>query len=898
MATLHIDQRDYTIGEGKNALEACLELGFDLPYFCWHPAMGSVGACRQCAVRQYKGADDEQGTIVMACMTPAADGARLSVHDPEAVDMRARVIEWLMANHPHDCPVCEEGGECHLQDMTVMTGHTYRRYRFGKRTHRNQYLGPFINHEMNRCIACYRCVRFYRGYAGGTDLDALGVHHHVYFGRHADGTLENEFSGNLVEVCPTGVFTDKPFSEVYTRRWDLRSAPSICLQCGVGCNITPGERYGQLKRVQNRYHEHVNGYFLCDRGRFGHGYVHHPQRLRQPAMRPTPGETPRPLTGLEALGRLRDWVGDGSAIGIGSPRASVETNFALRELVGRERYSTGMAAPEQRLVERIRDIVADGRTRVPTLPEMTEADALLVLGEDVTNTAPRIALALRQTARSRARSGVEQFGVPWWKDNAVRETMPFTKTPFYLLSPHATRLDDAATATWRGAPDDLARIGHAVAHALDPEAPAVADLDEATQTVVDAIVADLQTAQRPLIVSGIGTGSEAVIDAATHVAHALASQDRRADLCLTVPEANSLGVSLMGGVDVDRALDQVTAADALVIAENDLYRRADGARVDAALATARAVVVLDSIHHDTAREAGLLLPAGTFAEADGTVVNFESRAQRFFRVLPPEDDIRAGWAWLDEVATGERRALDAVIADCAERIPALAAIREAAPGADYRLGGMQLAREPNRYSGRTAMDAVRSVSEPKPPSDANSPMTFTMEGRVGGTREAAPLLPFIWAARGNTVKSLNKFQAEIDGPLTGGEGGVRLFEPTRAGDGARYPATPPAAFQPGADGWRLVPRHHIFGSEVLSAYSPPLAERIPAPYVALHPTDAESLGVAAGEALTLELDAREHRLPLHLDDTLVPGTAGVPVGLPDGPAPILPDHGGLRREGA
>ena len=111
-----------------------------------------------------------------------------------------------MINHPHDCPVCEEGGECHLQDMTVMTGHVYRRYRFKKRTFRNQYLGPFINHEMNRCIACYRCVRFYRDYAGGRDFDVFAAHDHVYFGRHEDGTLESEFSGNLVEVCPTGVF--------------------------------------------------------------------------------------------------------------------------------------------------------------------------------------------------------------------------------------------------------------------------------------------------------------------------------------------------------------------------------------------------------------------------------------------------------------------------------------------------------------------------------------------------------------------------------------------------------------------------------------------------------------------------------------------------------------------
>jgi NADH-quinone oxidoreductase subunit G len=217
MTTFLVDGTPYTGKPDENLLQACLGAGLDLPYFCWHPALGSVGACRQCAVKQYANDDDTTGRLVMACMTPLTEGARFSILNPEAAAFRASVIEWLMVNHPHDCPVCEEGGECHLQDMTVMTGHAYRRYRFTKRTHRNQDLGPFIKHEMNRCIACYRCVRFYRDYAGGRDLDVFAAHDHVYFGRHADGTLESEFSGNLVEVCPTGVFTDKTFSARFAR---------------------------------------------------------------------------------------------------------------------------------------------------------------------------------------------------------------------------------------------------------------------------------------------------------------------------------------------------------------------------------------------------------------------------------------------------------------------------------------------------------------------------------------------------------------------------------------------------------------------------------------------------------------------------------------------------------
>jgi NADH-quinone oxidoreductase subunit G len=160
MPTIYIEGLPYEAKEGQNLLHVCLSLGFNIPYFCWHPAMGSVGACRLCAVKLFKDENDHTGKIVMACLTPAKDGTRISIEDPEVKRFRARMIELLMNNHPHDCPVCDEGGECHLQDMTTMTGHTYRRFRFKKRTYRNQDLGPFIRHEMNRCIHCYRCIRF------------------------------------------------------------------------------------------------------------------------------------------------------------------------------------------------------------------------------------------------------------------------------------------------------------------------------------------------------------------------------------------------------------------------------------------------------------------------------------------------------------------------------------------------------------------------------------------------------------------------------------------------------------------------------------------------------------------------------------------------------------------
>jgi NADH-quinone oxidoreductase subunit G len=145
MAKLNIDNKIYEVTEGKNLLETCLSLKLDLPYFCWHPAMGSVGACRQCAVKIFKDEKDPVGKLMMSCMETVKDGLRISIGDNGAKSFREQVIEWLMTNHPHDCAVCDEGGSCHLQDMTVMTGHHNRSYHYTKRTHQNQELGPFLH---------------------------------------------------------------------------------------------------------------------------------------------------------------------------------------------------------------------------------------------------------------------------------------------------------------------------------------------------------------------------------------------------------------------------------------------------------------------------------------------------------------------------------------------------------------------------------------------------------------------------------------------------------------------------------------------------------------------------------------------------------------------------------
>jgi NADH-quinone oxidoreductase subunit G len=906
MATIYVDDKPFEVNGADNLLRACLSLGLDVPYFCWHPALGSVGACRACAVKQYANADDKRGRLVMSCMTPSTDNTYISIDDEEARAFRKSVLEWLMTNHPHDCPVCEEGGHCHLQDMTVMTRHNKRRYRFNKRTHQNQDLGPFINHEMNRCIACYRCVRYYKDYAGGDDLGVYGANNNLYFGRESDGAFNSEFSGNLIEVCPTGVFTDRTHSERYNRKWDMQFSPSICQQCSVGCNTSPGERYGELRRIENRYHGEINHYFLCDRGRFGHGYVNRKDRPREPLFRNTTMaintvlQTLPVADAIEKIGEaLKPAFSQGRVIGIGSPRASLETNYALRDLVGADNYYCGIGEAELKLVRLVLRITQSTPAHTPALREMEQADAVFVLGEDVTQTAPRIALALRQAVKTLAIEMAAKSKIPDWQIAAVQHIGQRAKSPLFIGSFAATRLDDVAESTFNGAANDLARLGFAVARAIDGDAPAVAGLSDEQQALAQRIAQSLLAAQKPLVVSGTGSASEAILQATGNIARALCKKGKAASLALCVPEVNSLGVAMLEADSADAALRALVnnQADALVVVENDLYRRAPAELVDGAFSHVTTVVCLDHQTHATSNRAHFILPAASFAEGDGTVVSMEGRAQRFFQLYNPEyydpsSSIKEGWRWLHALHTAitDREVswtqFDEITEACATAIPALARIAEASPNASYRVKGLKIARAPRRYSGRTAMRANLSVHEPRASQDEDSPLAFSMEGYVGPNEDAA-FVPFAWAPGWNSPQAWTKFQDEVGGHLRAGDAGVRLVEPAPGADGA-YFTDIPAPFHIEQDSWQVVPLHHIFGSDELSALAPATETLLEQPYVGLSPSDAQQLGVRDG--ILVKVRSREFNLSLTVRvlDQLPTGLVGLPVGLPG--MPYLPLH--------
>jgi NADH-quinone oxidoreductase subunit G len=896
MAKIFIHGREYEAAEGQNLLQACLTLGFNIPYFCWHPAMHSAGACRQCAVKVFRDENDTRGRIIMSCVTPVAEGMRVSIDDAEAKAFRENVVEWLMSNHPHDCPVCDEGGECHLQDMTQMTGHVYRRFRFKKRTYRNQYLGPLINHEMNRCIQCYRCVRFYKGYAGGYDLDAFASRNRIYFGRGEDGVLESPFSGNLVEVCPTGVFTDKTFRAHFTRKWDLQTTPSVCVHCGVGCNTIPGERYGELRRIRNRYNGEVNGYFLCDRGRFGYEFVNSPVRLKKAVHRNNEGA--QAVTKEEALKLTSRMIGMGGKImAIGSPRASIETNIALRELSGAEGYYSGFSRQEAALVSLAVEVMTKGPARAPSLNDVRSADAVLVLGEDATNTAPVLALALRQAAKNGPVRAAMKLGIPYWDDMALKTATQGKKGPFYSAVPYATALDDAAVKTFYGPPVEIARFAVAIARELDASLPLVEGLSEETASLAREAAGALLAAERPLVVSGTGLGSEAVIQAAANIAWALSDGNRQAFLSLVMPECSTLGAALIDNRGLDKAAEAAASGgfDTLVVAENDIFMRMEKEEAKDFLDSFSNVIVIDHILTDTAKAAHVALPGAAFAESTGTLVSFEGRAQRFFQVYAPEDERQASWRWLKEMtdAAGVKRVkwekLDDVTAAAASEFPAFEKLAQAAPSAGYRIAGQKIARQTHRRSGRTAVRA-EEIYEPKPPDDMDAPFTFSMEGFQG--QPPSPLVPRLWSPGWNSVQSVTRFQANVGGPMKGGDPGVRLIEP-KAGAAPFFRAAP-IPFKARKYGWLLVPMYRVFGSEELSLLSASLVSLNARPFVGIAKEDAERLEAEEGEEIIVRSGGREFTLPASIVHGLVQGVAALPT-LPGVSFMTLPAWGVLAR---
>ena len=658
MPKLIIDEREILVPEGTKVIEAAERLGIMIPRFCYHEALGSVGACRMCAVKFVEG--PHKG-IDMSCMVEAKDGMVVSTTDAEAVEFRKYVIEWLMLNHPHDCPVCDEGGHCLLQDETVSGGHGIRRFPWKKRTYKDQDLGPFVQHEMNRCIHCFRCRRFYQDFAGYRDLGVMQIGSREYFGRFESGRLESPFSGNLIDICPTGVYTDKP-ARFKGRRWNFERGPSLCIHCSLGCSTTGSARYREMVRQEARYNDAVNGWFICDRGRFGFDFANHPDRPRSARI----GEKEVPWDqGLRFAAENLKKIHGNSVLCVGSDRCSLETQSSLKQMC----VLLGWPAPRFFLAPDIREKVRTAVSRLDdrlavSMREVEDADFILALGVDPVNEGPMLALAMRQAWRKGATVAVVDPRPVF---------LPFSFSHLAVV------------------PDDIPLCGGALVrqaleqkggHALSEKAERFYE----TLPRMDAQPTDLQgplgelgeklgKSKRPVVICGTDIVREDTPGFAADMAELLHQVAEGAGLFYLLPGPNAFGAGLLSPDQERESVLEILESGkitALILVEQDPFRTyPDKARLDQAISKAGFVLVLDYLPSEVLGKAHGVLP--TVPHFERTCVRFVNQEGRLQEVRPvhkggtPISQVSGGKhpprTFLDRIPGGDPKAAHEVLAE-------------------------------------------------------------------------------------------------------------------------------------------------------------------------------------------------------------------------------------------
>ncbi len=597
MPTLTIDNQTISVPEGKTILEAAEALGIMVPHFCYHKELGAVGACRMCAVTVHTG---PMPGLKMACLIAVEEGMVVTTGDDASATFRERVGEWLMLNHPHDCPVCDEGGECQLQEMTISSGHGIRRYQGGKGTYTNQDLGPFIAQEMNRCIQCYRCARTYKDYCGGRDFGVMGSRNRVFFGRFKEGMLESDFSGNLVDLCPTGVFTDRTF-RFKSRAWDLEQADSVCPHCGVGCATVPGGRLRELQRVQSGDNSLVNATFICDRGRFGSGYANHPERPRQARQGDQPISVGAALTTLET--QIRAAIkhhGPEAVLLVGSDRASLETNWLLQRTAKHFGCRVPVLNAHHHRHQTAQMAAFDFSDQLASLQDIRTSDLVLVCGVDPLAEAPLLALALRQAVRKGGRVVV-------YDPRPVELPCDYDQVAIAPLALQELLADSGA------------------------EGRHLRDL--------------IGQAKAPIIVAGADLLGPVGFQKVRKWAEKSSNAERPCLMYPVLAGANSFGTALLSLPEQDDLLTRLDSGKVkmLICVETDpLLEAPDGERFAAALTRLEQLVVLDYLPTSLSTHANLFVPTCPPVEDSGTFINNEGRLRRFQQVIKPGQSLAVG----------------------------------------------------------------------------------------------------------------------------------------------------------------------------------------------------------------------------------------------------------------
>jgi NADH-quinone oxidoreductase subunit G len=588
MAKVTVDGIEVEVPNGATVLQACEAAGKEIPRFCYHERLSVAGNCRMCLVEVEKAPKP-----VASCAYPVADGMVVKTDSAMVRNARRGVMEFLLINHPLDCPICDQGGECDLQDQAVGYGMDSSRYREAKRAVKDKYMGPLVKTIMTRCIQCTRCIRFASEVAGVPELGATNRGENMEVGTYVEKALTTELSGNLIDICPVGALTSRPYAFV-SRPWELRKTDSIDVQDATGTNIRIDTRGPEVLRILPRIHDDVNEEWMADRGRFSFDGLKK-KRLDRPWLR-VDGKL-KPASWAEAFRALATRIRATTPDRIGAVAGEMveaESVFALKALMA--------ALGSQNLDCRTDGAALDATRRDfwlfnSTIAGIDQADALLIIGSDPRKEAPVI------NARIRKRHVVGKFPIGRIGPAGVDLTYPH---------------------------QHLGEGPAAIRALLDGSHP---------------FMATLKAAKNPMVIVGRGALARAdgqhVLAAAWQVAaaanalrpdwhgfnvlHLFGGQAGALDVgFLPGPQGKALGPMVSGGVDVLWLLG------------------ADG--FDPAAIAPSTFVLYQGHHGDrAAARADLILPGAAYTEKDGTYVNTEGRAQRAWLAVHAPGEAREDW---------------------------------------------------------------------------------------------------------------------------------------------------------------------------------------------------------------------------------------------------------------
>ncbi|MGC9326801.1 MAG: NADH-quinone oxidoreductase subunit NuoG [Candidatus Hinthialibacter sp.] len=646
MVTLTIDDQQVTVPKGTPIIEAASKLSIDIPHYCYDKDLSVVASCRLCLVEIEK-----VPKLQPSCSTPVAEGQVVYTQSEKVLEARRMQMEFLLVQHPLDCPVCDQGGECKLQDYSRKHGAGDTRFHYRRRTFPKPDIGPFIDLERNRCILCSRCVRFMDEIAGNAELAIVDRGWKSHIATFQDQPLQNEFAGNTIDLCPVGALTSK-VTRFRARVWELKSAPSICSLCSVGCHIDlqHRNRTREILRVLPRFHEKVNERWICDIGRFGFDQFNSEKRLKKPAIRSN-GDL-QETTWENALGatvkRLKEIVGakGGTAVGgIIGPRPSNETLFLFQQFFREILKSNNI----DHRTESISGPLDDGyltsialRAVNQPFEQIRKASSIILLGTDLPNELPILHLQVRR----RASAGV----------------------PVYLIHHRPTRLDSICSGAWSYQPGwetpFLAALLKQTAQKM--ETPLSQEMEEmissflsvagtgaagVSESKVDELANVLQQSHGAAVLMGeslfTGKAGSVHVRLAAELAHLLNSDvGGLLPLSLLPLHNNSRGAADMGcyphrgpgfepvekpGRNITQMLEGCLdgSIQALFLLSTDLlneYPDRDLAR--RALEQVSFLIVADAYPFSTIQNADVILPLAVISEEDGTYTNVDGRIQR------------------------------------------------------------------------------------------------------------------------------------------------------------------------------------------------------------------------------------------------------------------------------